>query len=56
LPNVRGRVYNGSIKKGKTMDLDFCVIDDNYTEHDNCAECGEDVCVLCHNAYGCPAV
>ena len=33
----------------------LCDLCDNYTEHDYCAECGEQVCVGCHNAYGCPS-
>ncbi len=32
----------------------FCEIDSNVVEFDWCVECGEDVCVGCHNAYGCP--
>lgn len=31
----------------------FCELDDNWTEHEFCVECGEQVCTLCHEAYGC---
>lgn len=34
----------------------FCDIDDNYQEHAHCVECGELVCMACHEAYGCPEV
>ena len=37
------------------MEIQFCEICDNYVEFDYCVECGEDVCVICHNAYGCPS-
>jgi len=35
-------------------DFGFCDLCDNHTPFDECVECGEDVCVVCHNAYGCP--
>lgn len=31
-----------------------CEICANHTEHAYCAECGEDVCQICHTEYGCP--
>lgn len=37
------------------MDIQFCELCDNYTEADYCQECGEEVCVSCHTAYGCPS-
>ena len=36
--------------------LHTCEICDNITEHEDCAECGEPVCVDCHTEYGCPEV
>ena len=36
------------------LELQFCEIDENYTEHDYCHACDENTCQLCHNAYGCP--
>ena len=33
-----------------------CEICDNPTEHEDCAECGEPVCVICHTEYGCPEI
>jgi hypothetical protein len=34
--------------------LHQCELCDNPTEHQDCAECGENVCVDCHETYGCP--
>lgn len=31
-----------------------CEICSNPTQHSYCVECGEPVCVICHEAYGCP--
>ena len=36
------------------MNVRSCEICDNPTEHEYCVECGEQVCVICHEAYGCP--
>ena len=30
-----------------------CEICDNPVQFDTCVECGEYVCVICHNEYGC---
>ncbi len=35
-------------------DFGYCEICDNHTPQDERAECGEEVCVYCHEAYGCP--
>jgi len=38
----------------KLLNVRSCEICDNATQHDYCVECGEQVCVICHEAYGCP--
>ena len=34
-------------------DFGYCDLCDNHTPWDTCPDCGEEVCVICHNAYGC---
>ena len=35
------------------LNIHHCDICDNAVQFDTCVECGEYVCVICHNEYGC---
>lgn len=35
-------------------DMGYCDMCDNHVPFDYCVECGEEVCVICHEGYGCP--
>lgn len=35
------------------MNIQMCELCDNFTDFDYCEACGEDVCQICQNAYGC---
>ena len=36
-------------------DLGYCDICDTHTPYDECARCGEEVCIYCHASIGCDA-